>query len=288
MKKRTPVILVLGAEGMLGQTVYKYLHKQFGPLVFGTTRKGIFPFLSFSVSSLTEDFKKIIADKGNIDYVINCIGKVTEENRIELIEVNALFPHQLEKLAKEYSFHLFHVSTDAVFSRKTSEVYEDTLPSPDSYYGASKLLGETTTKNAITIRSSFLGLDTIHNRGLLQWARNISDSHIVGYINHHWSGCTSLQFAMLCESIINKTTFQHIRSLSPVLHFEPLKKITKYKILKTFIDLEGINKRIEATHSPLTSKRILNTNFPAVLSYDKMSNSLSHELSRLLAFENEK
>jgi dTDP-4-dehydrorhamnose reductase len=234
MKKQ---ILVLGVDGLVGQTVFSYLHTLFPGSVWGTVRKkkhkaaNIFPF---SVSRYKKDFECIFEKTGSIAYVINCIGITDEAAKKSLHFVNAVFPHRLERLLEKTQTRLFHISTDAVFSPVSGEVTEQDIPLPVTEYGKSKLAGETQTKLALTIRTSFLGFDRYHKKGVLERVFHTNDS-IKGYINQTWSGCTTLQFAQFCEKSIKTNSFDKLRFLSPVFHFAPLHVDSKYLLLQKIL-----------------------------------------------------
>jgi dTDP-4-dehydrorhamnose reductase len=169
MKKQS--ILVLGADGLVGQTVFLSLQALFPNSVWGTVRNknhlsaSIFPF---SVSDCETDFESIHKKVGKITYVINCIGVTKESDKKLLHLVNTVFPHKLQAMIQDMQTKLFHISSDAVFSPLCGEVTEQDTPLPVTEYGKSKLAGETSTAHALTIRSSFLGFDMYHKKGLLE------------------------------------------------------------------------------------------------------------------------
>lgn len=250
MIKPTPHILVLGATGFVGQTVFSYLYSRYP--TYGTVRKGDKKHLSLTVETLEKDFVKIRQEMKYISLVINCIGLYKDVSNEKLTYVNALFPHQLETLSKRYNFHLVHISSDAVFGSLQGKVNEKTIPIPDSLYGMSKLLGETTIKNAITIRSSFIGRDYNNKNGLLEYV--LANKIMLGYINQTWSGCTTLQFAKLCAMLANERTFKNFRLPSPYIHFAPLPKTTKYKLLKSISATTNLGVVVKKTKGATISR----------------------------------
>lgn len=251
-------ILILGATGLVGQTVFSLLTKSYK--VWGTSRDTKSPFLfQFNCRSAEKDVAKIFKKIGHIDYVINCIGVYKNTVLQDLIYINSYFPHVLENLAAEYKFRLFHISSDAVFGKMAGVVDETVQPIPDTIYGMTKLLGETTTNAALTIRTSFLGFDRFHHAGFLE--TDTSE----GYINQQWSGCTTLQFARFCDLVIKNDIFQKLRKTSSFYHFTPIEHTTKYAILATYnhlvFPLKGIKKtkgeqRNRLLHTTLLSSYI--------------------------------
>lgn len=236
---KTPHILILGAKGMLGRTVFNYFKKRFPSNTWGTDKsiEDDKNLLSFEAKKHKTDFKNLISQIGKTDYVINCIGILNRNKSLEeLISVNSFFPHVLERYAEKYKFKLIHVSSDAVFPKLAGPVTEKSNPSPEDAYGISKMLGETTLQNAITIRTSIMGFDPYSHHGLLEWARQHPNKNINGYVNQTWSGCTTLQFATLCKWLITNNQFSEIRKFSKVIHFPPLRS-SKYDILKNYLSL---------------------------------------------------
>lgn len=256
-------ILVLGADGLVGHTVFNYLYKKNPTTTFGTTRKNkenrknIFLFTADNCES---DYQKIHTALKSVAYIINCIGSTKQENiSPEDVFVNADFPHYLEKITKVQNTSLIHISTDAVFSPTEKVVTENTIPSPVREYGIAKHNGETTAENALTVRSSFIGFYKEKKMGLLEWLQHTNDKCVKGYSDQIWSGCTTLQFAELCNALITKNYFYLLRSKKNVFHFTPL-KATKYEILQSTVDLLKLKVRIEKTTStPVT--RVLKSLF---------------------------
>lgn len=279
-------VLILGVDGMVGQTVYRYFRQKSACNTYGTTRNTIKEeVLFFDAFNATRDFTTIMHKIKHVDYVINCVGIIDTSGPIDsLIFCNALLPHTLETLAKEYDFKLLHISTDAVFSKAVKTVCETDMPSPNDAYGASKLLGETFSNYALTIRTSFLGLSPQKHTGLLEWVNTYNKKEISGFTNHLWSGCTTLQFAQFCNEIIANNTFHLYRKLTPVLHFAPIKKTSKYHILKYYIAITKKNVLVKKKKTvPVT--RILTSHFFDIIKTKNYTGEITLALKELLSFE---
>ena len=81
------------------------------------------------------------------DVIINCAAfndvDGAESAPLAALAVNAFAPRNLARAARETGAAFVHYSTDFVFDGKASQPYvEDSPPSPQSTYAASKLLGE--------------------------------------------------------------------------------------------------------------------------------------------------
>jgi len=112
-------IFIIGANGMLGHSLFYELKKHYD--VIGLVRdsdwdKGLINGLDLKninkVASLIEKHKP--------DYVINCVGIIKQlkasKDKIQSIEVNSLWPHQLADICKVNNSKMIHFSTDCVFS----------------------------------------------------------------------------------------------------------------------------------------------------------------------------
>jgi len=278
-------ILVLGATGMLGHTVYAYLTKAFPGTVWGTGREtsSFSNFLTLKASTLEKDLKVILKKVDHIDYVINCVAVLDSKGKKQLFLVNAEFPRRLSELALQNNFKLIHISTDAVFPPNSGEVNELSSPAPIDDYGKSKLGGEIDSSCLISVRTSLLGLDPLKHRGLLEMIVS-APNPIPGFTNQIWTGCTTLQFAKLCEEIIVNNKFDGFRQLSPVLHFAPLGPVTKYQIINTFAQLMRPRKTVQKKlGSPVN--RILKSVYFAYFSDKKYTNDAKLALNDLVKFE---
>lgn len=245
-KNKAIKVLVIGANGKLGRAVYKYLLLQKGLLVFGTYRNvhNQSDIFKLEVNNFKKDIKIILNSIGNIDYVINCIAVLSENSpHKELNLTNTIFPKILADLAKINNFFLIHISTDGVFSANSKKVSELSMPCPDTFYGASKLLGEPKSKNVITLRTSVIGFNPEKKTGLLEWV--VNSNEIKGFTNQKWAGATVLQIAKFIDRSIKNNYFKAIRKKTSVIHFAPLGPLSKYQLLKDFICVLKNTKQIK-------------------------------------------
>lgn len=290
MQKKAVTILVLGSDGLVGRTTLAYLQRKYPRTTFGTVRKNeqnpvsVNTLFELSVENFKEDYKRIVKKIGTIDCIINCIGCTNKNaDSSELTTINGNFPHTIEESISNTTTKLIHISSDAVFYDLAGTVTEDTSPSPQTVYGRSKLVGETTAHNALTIRTSFLGFNSKKESGLLEWLRRSSDTTLSGFANHNWSGCTTYQFAQLCESLIEEDNFTNLRKQTAILHFAPL-QATKYAILQTSVRILNLPKKIKKVElQPIT--RVLTSLYTLPFTNKKITNDLSSALSQAWQFE---
>jgi dTDP-4-dehydrorhamnose reductase len=131
-------VLVAGARGLLGAA----MTREFSP------DGDVHAFGGRADLDLTDDAAVASAlERIKPDVVINCAAfsgvDAAEERAADALAVNAFGPRALAKAARATGATLVHFSTDFVFDGNTDRPYtEDDAPSPRSFYGLSKLLGE--------------------------------------------------------------------------------------------------------------------------------------------------
>ncbi len=242
-------VLVLGANGMLGSTIYRFLSKKTDWTTYGTLRSAelIKQFSPDISGNLISDCDVVDNDKLNQvltelkpDVVINCIGvikQITDANNSEKMnEINALLPHKLSKISAEIGARLIHISTDCVFSGDKGNYTESDIPDAEDVYGKSKLLGEVSEKHCITLRTSMIGHEMNTKNSLIEWFLSQNDN-CKGYTNAIFSGFPTIILAELIVDIIIP-----MKELYGVYHVasEP---ISKFDLLKLISDVYG--KKIE-------------------------------------------
>lgn len=192
-------VIVLGKNGMLGRYVYKYLGKKYD--VIGTTRKQLDVL----------DFKRELLCSPNFrngDVVINCIGLIKQRNditRAEYIAANSLFPNTVADYCASNGLKFIQISTDCVYDGIKGSYNEESEHNATDLYGISKSLGEP--ENATVIRTSIIGEEVKNKLSLLEWVKSNSGKDINGFTNHIWNGITCLQFAKVCDEIIENIFF---------------------------------------------------------------------------------
>jgi dTDP-4-dehydrorhamnose reductase len=131
------------------------------------------------------------------DVVVNCIGVVKQiaaaAGPTEMVRLNSMFPHELAALCEARGVRLIHLSTDCVFSGRRGRYTEDDTPDPIDLYGRSKLAGEPSGPNVLTLRTSMIGWELGGRRqGLLEWFVGERGGSVRGYTNAVFSGPTTL------------------------------------------------------------------------------------------------
>lgn len=278
MKSIFPKIIILGATGMLGRAIYKYLSKKYSN-VYGTSRKPEPGFIYLNALSAIEKLKKIFV-KIQPKFVINCIGILKGGNKKSLKRINSDFPKIISLISGDCNFKIINISTDAVFDNLQKEVDEDSAPASDDEYGESKLAGEQ--KNILNIRTSIIGFDPNEQKGILESLIKNRDNCPIGYTNQKWSGATTLQVAQFIEKLIYSKGFKNIFKKTNVIHFAPIRS-NKYNLVKAFSNLLKLKKPIKKL-----GKEINRTLKSKYIDDEKLKHygiSLKKALRELLNFE---
>lgn len=273
-------ILVLGATGMLGQTVYKYLSARHKSVV-GTSRNKFDNIFLYFEHSRINDVEKLFKEK-HFAFVINCIGALRGQSEKELKLLNTSLPKTLLKFSKKYSYKIIHISSDAVFNNLSKKVDEQFTPNTTDIYGKTKLAGEL-YENALNIRTSIIGFDANEHKGLLEYA--LENKKITGFANQEWSGATTLKLAKFIEWLIFKRMFEPIYSKTRIIHFAPIGPTTKYEILKTFAYIVGGIRVKKGMGKRITTA--LTTKYFDEFNIKKYNITLEKALRELVTFDSE-
>ncbi len=241
-RKPLKKILILGSSGMLGSMVYDYFKKDHKLFVEATTRnKKDKTKRYFEVNNFLEIKHKYSYLK-TYDYIINCIGAIkfteNQKNIYNAIKVNSLFPHELSSFLNKSKTKIIQIATDCVFSGKNGAYNESFEHDDSSVYGKTKSLGEVNNDNFLNIRCSIIGPEKLRSKNLMQWVLSQkNDSVIQGFSDYKWNGVTTLQFAKLCSSIINRNMFNKIRKINHTHHYVPNNSTSKYELVKMISEI---------------------------------------------------
>lgn len=235
-------ILVIGAAGMLGHSLFRYFDKKYD--VIGTTRKNSWHKNIFNGYDATE-FEKlsefILEQKP--DVIFNCVGIIKQQeaakNNLVSIEVNSLFPHKLASFSLENNIKVIHFSTDCVFSGKEGNYTEDSNPDSRDLYGLSKLMGEIKYENSLTLRTSIIGHELNSSLSLIDWFLS-QNKKCKGFSKAIFSGFPTNSLARIIDEVILKNFLAGKKYGLYHLSSDP---IDKYSLLKLVAD--KYNKEIE-------------------------------------------
>jgi len=249
-------IFVLGSTGMLGKYVSTYFTLK-GYDVININRPTI---NAYNVNE--PDLRAILYHKGlqENDVVINCIGLIKQKKDITdlaFIMVNSVFPRILSNVCESEKSKLIHITTDCVFSGKRGNYNEQDPHDPTDMYGKSKSFGEPS--NCTAIRTSIIGEEQKGKLSFIEWVKSNENKIVNGFDNWVWNGITCLQFAIICEEIIEKKIWwngvRHIYTPTP---------IRKSDLIELVSEIFDLNVIVNHMDSPEKCDRTLTSVFTDV------------------------
>ena len=259
---------MLGASGMLGSNIATYLTEQ-GHQVLGTYSKSRFvntASVDMCKLAALEDVKALIKENSP-DFVINCIVAKNRYGSVslrDLLLINSFFPRTLSSYSQQLGFSLVQISSDAVFFGKRGNYLESDLPVPSTFYGLSKLLGESKNSNVVNLRMSTIGVNRIcvsTSPSLIERFIGLpKNSKVKASREISWNGITCDALAELINSHICETI-----PLSGTQHIFSNKPISKYNLYMLIRDKFGRQDiQISSQNEPHQKKLTLSTLSPEI------------------------
>lgn len=221
-------IMVLGASGMLGHIMTKYLEEN-GHDVIGVSRSGSFGALPVAIN--LENWPSLQKEIANYrpEWVINAAGLLNDEvdkNLSSAILINSFLPQKLAEAGPELGFRLITIGSDCVFQGDRGAYSIQDNPDAQSAYGKTKHVGEVNNEYDLTIRTSIIGPEIDpKGRGLLLWFMSQAEQ-ADGWTAAHWTGVTTLELAKIIEKIVSGNI--HEVGLWQCVPSQP---ITKFELL---------------------------------------------------------
>lgn len=232
-------VLVIGATGMLGYSIFSNLSELSNLDVYGTVRSinGVEHFFpstdklipNVDVKDLATLEKAVLDTKP--DVVINCIGLIKQydvsKQHVEAIEINALLPHKIAQLCDSIQARLVHFSTDCVFDGKTGNYLESDLPTATDLYGKSKCLGEVDYGKHVTLRTSIIGHELKSSVSLIDWFLS-QEGSVKGFSKAVFSGLPTVYVAkVLADYVLPNPSLSGLYQLSvdPIDKFSLISKV---------------------------------------------------------------
>jgi dTDP-4-dehydrorhamnose reductase len=219
-----PRIAVLGVTGMLGHKMFQRLSERF-PEVFGVSRALVTssrfrdvellrnPRILQGIEAQSWDGLQSLLWTLRPDYIVNCIGIVKQRQDasalVPSLLINSMLPHRLAETAAKWDGRVIHFSTDCVFSGRQGQYREEDPSDAQDLYGRSKFLGEVTSANALTLRTSIIGRELAEFRSLLEWFLAQRGSAVRGFKCALYSGVTTNYLAGLVGSLIESHPALH-------------------------------------------------------------------------------
>jgi len=261
--------MILGINGLIGGTLFKYLSSMQDLEVLGLMRnKKLESFFENKKIIYIDDVRdiaklsqQIIMHRPNV--VINSIG-ITKHKKGILPEsyyhINSLFPFELLDICKVIGSRLIHISSDCVFKGDKGDYLDSDIPDSEDFYGSSKKLGELICKKSLVIRTSTIGHELLNRDGLLEWF--LSQNHECnGFSNAYFSGLTTLELA----KIVYKVLISEEKLIG--LYNVGGPKIDKYSLLKIIADVYKLDTHIRLDDSFKIDRSLNCDRFNSILMY---------------------
>lgn len=267
-------VLILGATGMLGNAMLRFLADSPGFDAVGSARSSggvrllradLQPRVRIGVDVENADALARLIDTERPAVVVNCVGLVKQlaeaDDPLAALPINAMLPHRLSRLCSLAGARLVHVSTDCVFAGRHGHYTEDSAPDAEDLYGRSKLLGEVTADaHAVTLRTSIVGHELASAHGLVGWFLSQSGS-VRGYRRAVFSGVPTVELARIVRDHVlpdpTLTGLYHV-SAAPV---------DKYTLLRTVAAQYGRGIEIVPDDRVVIDRSLDSTRFRAATGY---------------------
>ena len=247
-------VVILGNKGMLGSYTEKYLSDKYK--VISLNRDN-----GFDAGKMKNKTLEVLFNQYEIksnDVVINCIGTIKPVidslGDLNAILVNSVFPRMLANYCEVNNINLIHVTTDCVYTGKEGSYSEEYVKDDVSVYGMTKNLGEP--NNCTIIRTSIIGEEKNNKRSLVEWIKSNKDKTVNGFTDHMWNGITCLEFAKVCDKIIQKNDFW-----KGIKHIHSPNSVTKKELVELISDVFELNITVQPVESGNYCNRTLSSIF---------------------------
>jgi dTDP-4-dehydrorhamnose reductase len=284
-------ILILGGTGMLGHMLWQHLSGRF-PDTYTTIRQsrtryeksGLFKSDRVIDFVDVNDFSELSGVMKCIkpDFILNCTG--ITKRRIEAdmatlsITLNALFPHKLVEWGNNNSAKVINFSTDCVFDGELGNYVEESPTNATDLYGKTKALGEIQGKNALTLRSSFIGFELQAGTELLEWFLSQTGT-VKGFKNAIYSGLTTMELSRIVENfLVHHPGANGVYQISS----EPISKFDLLMLIKNkmHLDVDLIPDETVRCNRSLDSTKFRNEFHYTPPTWEAMVTELSADLQR--------
>jgi dTDP-4-dehydrorhamnose reductase len=252
-------ILVVGANGMLGQSACSFFSKQSGVQLLASSveEKTKINGIEYIKCDFTvrEKIKKVIFDFYP-DFIINAAAftnvDLSETERETAWKVNVKGVEYLAEACRVIDAHLIHISSDYIFDGKNGPYTEKAKPNPLCYYARTKLASE----NAIKISGA---LNTILRTNVLYGSANCKTDFVRWVIN---SLQNSKQIRIVTDQINNPTFVDDlVQAISKVIEYRKQgtyniggkEFLSRYDFAKKIADVFELGKTFI---TPITTKEL--------------------------------
>ena len=274
-------ILILGADGMIGHKIAQTLINHRHDIILNSRSRSAFlkktfpnaQVIGFDLSLIK--IKELLSNL-NPELIINAVG-ITIRRGAQFDQttnyINSILPHEIDLWCQENKKKLIHFSTDCVFSGKTGNYSDNDLPDAEDSYGKSKGLGEVSSSNTLTIRTSMIGRELFNKTELLEWVISNKNKKVSGFDMAIYSGVTTLWMSKTVFNIINQ--FPNLNGIWNISS-KPISKLNLVKKINHHFKLNiDINKDSSfCSNKSLNSSRFFSETKYEIPNWDDMLSEL--------------
>jgi dTDP-4-dehydrorhamnose reductase len=236
-------ILVLGGSGMLGHRLVQTLaatglHDVHATVRSASVKRQFDAALANNIHAGVDvlDDNALLGTVAMVrpEVIVNCVGLVKQfaeaNDPLAALPINSLLPHRLARIADVGGARLVHISTDCVFDGAKGNYSEQDASDAKDLYGRSKYLGEVTSGNAITLRTSIIGHDLQGaTEGLVEWFL-AQEGSVRGFTNAIFSGFTTDELSRIIADVVlpqRELSGLYQASADPISKFDLLTLVKK-------------------------------------------------------------
>jgi len=241
-------ILITGSNGQLGSEIKDWSenYPQFN-----------FFFTDIEELDLTDQLAvKYFFKHNNINVCINCaaytaVDKAEDDRKLALL-VNSEAAKIVSKASAANDAFLIHISTDYVFDGRNFKPYKETdPPSPDSYYGLTKLKGEKAASafcnKTVIVRTSWL-YSTYGNNFVKTMIRLGKEKYEIGVVADQMG--TPTYAGDLAHTLLEIISKYNGNNINEIYHFSNEGAISWYDFAKTIMQEANLTCKV----NPIESK----------------------------------
>ena len=167
------------------------------------------------------------------DIVINCIGLIKQEERVNdplsAITINSQLPHRISLLCRIAGARMIHFSTDCVFDGRKGNYLENDSSNAKDLYGRTKFLGEVGYSHCVTLLTSVIGHELRGFKSLIEWFLS-QQNPVQGYTHAIYSGFPTIELSRIIHQYVipnpDLKGVYHVSS-SPISKFDLLKLVAE-------------------------------------------------------------
>ncbi len=267
-------ILITGSKGQLGSEIKDISDNYPEYRFFFTDIDELDLTDKHAVTTFFQDNK--------IDICINCAAYTAvdkaEDEKVPALKINRDTVETLAKNCNDHNSLLIHISTDYVFNGRNYKPYsEEDIPSPESYYGLTKLKGEkaafANNNNTVIIRTSWL-YSKYGNNFVKTMLRLGNEKDKIGVVADQIGTPT---YAGDLATAIMEIVKQNNQPIKEIYHYSNEGAISWYDFAKAVMKIKNLNCKV----NPIESKDFpakANRPFYSVLNKSKIKKDFNMEI----------